>query len=427
MIFSVYKKKRRNSKGKMVSDRLYRGKYRLDGDYQVTDISLNTADKQVAEKLLRDIVAEQERVKAGLIATKLERTSAEKPIIDHLVDFKSDLRAKQVTEKYEKLLGSRVETIVNETGWNMPCDISRDGFMLWRAKRKNSAKTLNEYLNAINGLLNWMVRYERIPNNPLANIEHINLKGKQQKRRALSDEELQRLLDSAENYRVLYLTASYTGLRLNELKQLLWSDVHLDQHKPHFQVRDTTTKNRKPAIVPLHQKLVPEIESVRGENGDFVFPQNPNSNRWFTRHIKAANIERIDASGKKVDFHSLRYTFATKLAKQGVSQRLAQELMRHSDPKLTANLYTDVAQLPTFQAIDSLEWLENTNKLSRPQIRPQTPDFWWQNLSFSVTHETVIHTTQLVDFEEESRDLTSAVTSGQNHVLVEATGVEPVS
>ena len=43
----------------------------------------------------------------------------------------------------------------------------------------------------------------------------------------------------------------------------------------------------------------------------------------------------------KLDFHSLRYTFATKLARKGVSKRLAQELMRHSDPKLTANIYTD--------------------------------------------------------------------------------------
>ena len=76
------------------------------------------------------------------------------------------------------------------------------------------------------------------------------------------------------------------------------------------------------------------------------------------RHLKAAGIEPFDASGRKLDFHSLRYTFATKLAGKGVSQRLAQELMRHSDPKLTANIYTDATHLPTFDAVETLPWHE---------------------------------------------------------------------
>jgi len=41
----VYKKN-----GKTVLDRNYRGRYRLDGDFTATDISLHTSDKQVAEK-----------------------------------------------------------------------------------------------------------------------------------------------------------------------------------------------------------------------------------------------------------------------------------------------------------------------------------------------------------------------------------------
>jgi hypothetical protein len=44
------------------------------------------------------------------------------------------------------------------------------------------------------------------------------------------------------------------------------------------------------------------------------------------------------------------------LTKNGSLQRLTQELMRHSDPSLTANIYTDVSQLPTFDAVASLEW-----------------------------------------------------------------------
>ena len=90
---------------------------------------------------------------------------------------------------------------------------------------------------------------------------------------------------------------------------------------------------------------------------DFVFPHYKNPDRRFQRHRKEAGIETIDETGRKLDFHSFRYTFATKLARQGVTQRLTQELMRHSDPRLTANLYTDVSQLPTFEAVQELDWI----------------------------------------------------------------------
>ncbi len=52
--------------------------------------------------------------------------------------------------------------------------------------------------------------------------------------------------------------------------------------------------------------------------------------------------------------------------------------MRHSDPRLTANLYTDVSHLPTFEAVQNLEWIDESssssesNRKSCPHIGPQT-------------------------------------------------------
>ena len=45
-----------------------------------------------------------------------------------------------------------------------------------------------------------------------------------------------------------------------------------------------------------------------------------------------------------VDWHALRTTYGTRLAVANVPLALAQKLMRHCDPRLTANVYT-VAQL----------------------------------------------------------------------------------
>ena len=400
MIAHVFKRKRKRD-GKTVTDRNYRGRYRLDGDYALTEVTLNTRDKQVAEKRLRDIVQEKERERMGLIAPKLERESAEKPLAEHLVEFVADLKAKGRTEKYIKLLNGRVARLLKGTKWKFPKDITADAFIGWRARQKIAPKTVNEYLNSINALLNWMAKNERILDNPLRNVERVDLRGKQQLRRALTDEELNKLLDAAEEYRLLYLTAAYTGLRLGELKQLLWADVNFDDSRPFLLVRASTTKNKKQAIVPLHPLLIPEFTqaSELAEGGDFVFPQHRHPDRKFGRHADAAGLERIDAAGRKIDFHSLRYTFATKLARQGVSQRLAQELMRHSDPRLTANLYTDVAHLPTFDAVGSLPWhaIEAPEKWTH--IGTQNADFSGQKLSRTGKNDSSIFDPQSVDLE----------------------------
>ncbi|MGO8699454.1 MAG: tyrosine-type recombinase/integrase [Limisphaerales bacterium] len=58
------------------------------------------------------------------------------------------------------------------------------------------------------------------------------------------------------------------------------------------------------------------------------------------------------------DFHSLRYTWATFLQRNGVAQRFAMKLMRHSDIKLTAKVYTDEMQLPIYDAIKNLPRLD---------------------------------------------------------------------
>ena len=56
--------------------------------------------------------------------------------------------------------------------------------------------------------------------------------------------------------------------------------------------------------------------------------------------------------------HSLRHGFGTLLQAAGVGLRTAQAAMRHSDPKLTANTYTDARLLDVAGAVHALPALE---------------------------------------------------------------------
>jgi hypothetical protein len=51
-----------------------------------------------------------------------------------------------------------------------------------------------------------------------------------------------------------------------------------------------------------------------------------------------------------------RPTSGPPLVLSGAHPRIAQELMRHSDLKLTMKLYTDAGQLPVGAALARLPW-----------------------------------------------------------------------
>jgi hypothetical protein len=76
--------------------------------------------------------------------------------------------------------------------------------------------------------------------------------------------------------------------------------------------------------------------------------------RIFDRDLKAAGIAKRDERGRTLDVHALRTTFGTLLSKGGVPLRTAQAAMRHSDPSLTANVYTDPKLLDVHGALDAL-------------------------------------------------------------------------
>jgi len=71
------------------------------------------------------------------------------------------------------------------------------------------------------------------------------------------------------------------------------------------------------------------------------------------RHVARPGIEYNSRHGQ-VDRKSLRKMFGTHLAMKGVDLRVTQRLMRHCDPRLTANLYTDPMLLDMRGAVGTL-------------------------------------------------------------------------
>jgi integrase len=420
MICNVFRPKRRIN-GRLHVGRLYRGRFKLDGEFKVTTLPLHTTDKQLAQQKLLAVVREREKELAGISGRKPWREAAQSPLLEHLKAFLADLRARMRSESHIKHLETRIKRLFFECHWEHLRDVRADSFQLWRANQKGfSQKTLHEYQNGASSLFVWMERNDRLESNPLRRVGKVERKGHEKvKRRSFTNEEMRRLLAVAGLYALGYLAAVNTGLRRKELGWVQWGDVHLDADRPFILVRSATTKNRKAGKIYLKSQLarmLKEIKPVAGAADELVFAGRIASMRKMHEHLKAVGIPVWNEQGDKVDFHALRKTYNTNLELVGASLQVRQELLRHSDPRLTAGTYMDTTRLETASLIEKLpDFLGE--KLDGTQLGTQATVAGSPDVAQAVTENGSEELVKPIETKGDCHDLTPAVAvchSGQS-------------
>ena len=184
----------------------------------------------------------------------------------------------------------------------------------------------------------------------------------------MTEEEVERLLQAATERKsrtkkqagertLVYRLLLGTGLRSTELSLLTPHQIDFDRNR--LSVEAAKTKNKMADVLPVHPDLVLSIKEWVELHGiqpqERIFRYNRDSiRRSFYGDLKAAGIERIGDDGRSIDVHSLRKTFGTMLAREGVPLTTVQRLMRHSTPLLTAKLYIDVDPVDMTQALEKL-------------------------------------------------------------------------
>jgi integrase len=311
-------------------------------------------------------------------------------------------------------LETRIKRLFAECRWEHLRDVSADSFQLWRANQKEfSQKTLHEYQYAASSLFAWMERNDRLESNPLRKVAKVERKGYETvKRRSYTNEEMRRLLAVAGLYALGYVAAVNTGLRRKELASVQWGDVHLDAGCPFIMVRSATTKNRKASKIYLKSglaRMLAEIKPAAVAADELVFAERIAPMPLMHEHLKAADIAVLNDQGFKVDFHALRMTYNMNLELAGASVQVRQELLRHSDPRLTTGTYTDTTRLETASLIEKLpDFMSEAATGTQPDTQATGANC--PNVAQAVTVSKGIEGSKEIENTGESHGLTPAVT-----------------
>ena len=341
-----------------------------------------TTNKQTAERILADKLADVALRRDGIIDARMESLAIQsnRPIEEHLVDFEAMLTARQRSEDHVKRSVAFVREVCTKAGFERPGDITADGMNRIMAAMKaegKAARTIQGRVVAAKAFTKWLADHSKLAHDPLRSVKRPSLKiDRRLRRRMLLPSEWPYLrsatlaggprdgMNPLERV-ALYAVAIQTGLRSAELRSLTKADLFLAGEKPYVRCKAENTKNRQEARQYIQADLAEELRRIGATKTPsanvFTMPDEWNvadmlrgdlaeaRKAWLdeVKHDPDARAKREESDflvignddGEMLDFHSLRHTCGSWLALQGIHPNVIKTVMRHSSITLTMDTY----------------------------------------------------------------------------------------
>ena len=353
--------------------------------------STKTKDKRIAQEVLATTLREVEDAKRGDVDPFAETRTA--PLSDLVNEFKAHLEGNGSAPRYVK---GTIRMLRDFCSFAKVATVP--GIQVADAERfcssiltKRSAKTRDHHAGALRTFGRWLERTGRWDRDPFKGLPVKTAKDKNRVYRRVSFrfEEAERLVEAvwarheaelvlagtplhdgyAEAVRdrqVLYWFALTTGFRANECASVRWEDLTLDGKKLAVRLAGQFTKNGVDALVPLQPFVAEALKGMRVRRTALRMRRDlgpvQETDLVFKLPSKIAELVRKDAAhaglipqrsptSRRVDFHCLRKSCARILIELGVHPKVIQQTLRHSDIRLTMDLYGELGEDDLFREL----------------------------------------------------------------------------
>ncbi len=202
-------------------------------------------------------------------------------------------------------------------------------------KEKLSPATADHAIKYMRRALNLAVQWDYLQKNPLKSFELFKVDN--QVENYLNEEQLQRLLTVLRTdpnrtvCHILMLLLS-TGARANEAMTATWKNISVESRV--WKVDAVRSKSKRSRSIPLNDSALWVIGQLDTQlTSEYLFPSPITglpylaiTRPWYRLRKKA---------GVKIRIHDLRHGFASMLVSSGRSLYEVQQILGHSDPKVT--------------------------------------------------------------------------------------------
>lgn len=233
-----------------------------------------------------------------------------------------------------------------------------------------STSSVNIVLSVLKSSFDEATNEDIIHKNPCNSIKRLSVDEKKIDAFTRTEQSLiENYIYNKKNFKLYgILICLYSGLRIGELLSLTWQDIDF--------TRNILTVNKTMSIggelsppktksgvreIPISKMLLPILKDMRKHsNSEFVIETNGHCTGIrgyqgiFERLLKKLNIRRLG-------FHSLRHTFATRAIECGVDYKTLSVLMGHANAMITINRYAHSMMDMKIKAINKLSKMSNDN------------------------------------------------------------------
>ena len=353
--------------------------------------SAKTKDLRIAREQLAEALREVEKQKAGHVDPFADTRSM--PIAKLVDAYKEQLEANGSAPRYVKDTIRMIRDFFSwaKVGMVPGIKVADAERFVDEIRSKRSQKTRDHHASALRSFGKWLERSARWDRNPFQTLPVKTAKDKHRvfRRTSFRFEEAERLVeavwarheaeraqggtptqgdyeDAVRDRQVLYWAALTTAFRANELASLRWEDLVLTGTKPSVRLAGQFTKNGDDAHIPLQGFVVEALKAMRARRSAAQMRRGLGpvleTDKVFRVPSKIAEIVRKDAAyaglipqrsptSKRVDFHCLRKSCARILIELNVHPKIIQQTLRHSDIRLTMDLYGELGEDDLFREL----------------------------------------------------------------------------